>query len=194
MQAKTVAISKPQGAQFTGFGFTSGVAAAAPLFAVPVWGQIALGAVSLIGPLMSLLGRRGPSPEHRQIGSEWDKADKQVAAYLNSLKPKIDSKTLTIDEYAQAQALVDELGRLAAQQSAVDYVNKQWAMEKVNYQKWFDLAGPAVLLSAEDMQRINDAEKAKTSGGAQSVSSGDNSTGIIVLLGLGLVALKLMKG
>ncbi len=113
-----------------GLGFAAAGAAAAPAFAVPVIGQIALAAVSLI-PLIGKLFHHGPSPQERKIGSDWDQADKQVAAELTAIDQQ---STVTAQDFARAQDLVSQLGQLAQQQSGIAYVAKQWQAEAPRYQ------------------------------------------------------------
>lgn len=116
---------------------------------IPVVGPIL---APIVGVLAGLFGS-GVSKQDRKIGSDFDQADKLVAAYLVTLSAKADAGTLTADDMISAGDQITQLAQLAEQQKGVAYVAKQWAAEQPRYAQWLtDLHAklPAKELAAAD--------------------------------------------
>jgi hypothetical protein len=179
-------------------GSIGGIIGAAAGF-IPVIGPI-LGPV--IGLLSGLFHHAGPTAGQRQLGSNFDVADKQVSAYLLTLNAKANNNTLTGSDLAEAVSEVNQLAQLAMTampQDASGYVTKQWKGqgsdigEERRYAQWLTDLSNKVVPGSEGTQGgpgTGDGGPAgsgvNTTGSAGTIGSGAAGTtgsGITALLG-----------
>lgn len=141
-------ISSATAARITGAGINAASAAAhgQVTSAIVSGATLAVSFIPVVGPflapvvgLIAGLFHHGPTAEQKKLGSDFDVADKQVAAYLLTLNAKADAGTLTGSDVAEAASQVTQLAQLAQDNMARDasgYVKKQWDAEASRYATW----------------------------------------------------------
>jgi hypothetical protein len=86
-------------------GFLPGAAALGPAFAIPVWGQLALGAVALIQPILSLFSRKDQRAEET-ARDQWKEA---IYDGMAKIQAAVESCQITpADGVAAAKTLVSQ--------------------------------------------------------------------------------------
>lgn len=161
----------------------------------------------LIGPLSKLF-HHGPTAQQRQLGSNFDQADKACAAFLLTLNHKADSGTLTGSDMAEAVSQVSQVAQLAIAempQDASGYVKRQWQGsgsdigEEKRYGQWLTALAAKVVPGSEGTILPGSVNNSAGSGaggigatGSASpltLSSANAALPVALLLGLGFLFL-----
>jgi hypothetical protein len=170
---------------------------------IPVVGPILAPVVGLIAGLF----HHGPSAQERQLGSNWDQADKQTAAFFTSLEQKAAAGMLTGTDMAEAVDMVTQLAQLTQQYSNVKYVAKQWRDEAPRYANLLQVLSNQVAPGSEGTTNNEPANSSSSSGGGSGVTVSFGASAPSMLAGQtidlgkallygagGLLAYKLIKG